>query len=272
MNVNKVHKQLNEFALKLPLSLCQVNYETLSPNEVIGFQQVISQMGNMCENVHYAFIHLLTERQSFINIINELRGEQGTPTIRPQVNNESQNTTEDSLTKEIVEIHRNHSRDISSEKERSSVNTPKSRRTNKNIQIHEIKKVTIDKNTLPADAKFKGYKTYTLQDVKFQLWNTLYQLEEYYSPSECKSYIAQMPVNVKGSAFGIDTKALIITLYHEANVSQPSIYKFLKSAVGLQISPSTISRILTDNLDKLEQEKQEIVEAGSYCISIYSNG
>ena len=268
MNFKKVHKQVNEFALKLPLTLCQVKPENISLKEVASFQQVISKSANILENVNNVLNLLLEERQGLLNQINEYKGEQGTPIIRPQVNSESQNTNENSLTEDNSEIYCNKSRNISSEKQRIFENTTKSRRTNKDIEIHEVKKITVDKSILPVDAIFKGYKTYTVQDIKFYPWNTLYKLEEYYSPSQCKSYIAQTPVNVKGSAFGNDTKTLIITLNHQANVSQPSIYKFLTSTIGLQISPSTISRILTDNLYKLEQEKQEIVEAG-LAVSTY---
>ena len=39
MNFKKVHKQVNEFALKLPLTLCQVKPENISLKEVDCFQQ-----------------------------------------------------------------------------------------------------------------------------------------------------------------------------------------------------------------------------------------
>ena len=133
---------------------------------------------------------MLEERQGLLNQINEYKGEQETPTIRPQVNTKSQNTNENSLTEDTSEIYCNKSRNISSEKELIFENTPKLRHTNKDIEIHEVKKITVDKSTLPADAIFIGYKTYTVQDIKFYPWNILYKLEEYYSPSQCKSYIA----------------------------------------------------------------------------------
>ena len=37
MNFKKIHKQVNEFALKLPLTLCQVQPKILSLNEVCLF-------------------------------------------------------------------------------------------------------------------------------------------------------------------------------------------------------------------------------------------
>ena len=230
MNFKKVHKQVNEFALKLPLSLCQVKPENISLKEVSCFQQVISKSANILENVNNILNLLLEERPGLLNQINEYKGEQGTPN---NLSSSKYRVTKNSLTEDTSEIYCNKSRNISSEKERIFENTSKSRCTNKDIEIHEVKKVTVDKSILPADGIFKGDKTYTVQDIKFYSWNTLYKLEEYSSPSQCKSYIAQTPVNVKGSAFGIDTKTLIITLNHQANISQPSIYKFLTSTISL---------------------------------------
>ena len=251
MNFKKIQKQVNGFVLKLPLALCQVKPENISLKEVACIQQVISKSVNILENVNNVLNVLLEEGHYLLNQINEYEGDQGVPTIRHQINTESQNTNENSLTKNTSEIYCNESRAISSVKEHNFVNTPKLRCTNKDI---EVKKITVDRSTLPTDAIFKWYKTYTIQDIKFYLWNTLYQLEQYYYPSQCKLYIIQTPVEVKGSAFGIDTKILIITSHHHVNISQPSIYNFLRLTISLQLFPGTI----LDNLYKLEQEKQEI--------------
>ena len=92
INFKKVHKQVNEFALKLLLTLCQVKPENISLKEVACFQQVISKSANILENVNNVLNLLLEERQGLLNQINEYKGEHGTPTIRPQVNTESQKT------------------------------------------------------------------------------------------------------------------------------------------------------------------------------------
>ncbi len=54
---------------------------------------------------------------------------------------------------------------------------------------------------------------------------------------------------------------MIITLKHASNVSEPKIHEFLKN-VGILISPATISRILTKNLDIFHLEKADIFRAG----------
>jgi hypothetical protein len=120
---------------------------------------------------------------------------------------------------------------------------------------------------LPEDAVFKGYQTYVVQDIKFELDNIEYKREEYYSPSSKRSYIADMPIDYNGSAYGFNLKALIITLHHQGKMSQPSIHEFLSTTYGVQIAKSTISRILTDDLDHFHKEKAEIVSSGLMATS-----
>ncbi len=58
-------------------------------------------------------------------------------------------------------------------------------------------------------------------------FHTLFLLEEYYSPSTGKSYIAEMPINSIGSYFGSNLKGLIIALYYNGNMFEQGIHRFL---------------------------------------------
>ena len=91
-------------------------------------------------------------------------------------------------------------------------------------------------------------------------WNTNYQLEIFYSPSEGKTYTAKLPDGVKGE-FGPRLRTLIYTLYHVANVSEPKIYELLEN-MCIHISKATISRILTEDNDLFHKEKSEIFQSG----------
>ena len=82
----------------------------------------------------------------------------------------------------------------------------------------------------------------------------------YYSPSENKRYIADLPPGYEGE-FGPGLKCLVLTLYHDANVSQANILKLLL-ACGISISASSISRILIDQANQFHQEQQDVVAAG----------
>jgi hypothetical protein len=113
---------------------------------------------------------------------------------------------------------------------------------------------------LPEDAVFKGYDPVVVQDIIITTKNTLYKKEVYYSPSQHKTYLGELPKGVEGE-FGPGVKSLIITLKHASNVSEPKIHEFLEN-MGIYISSATISRILTKNNEVFHQEKADIFKAG----------
>jgi len=90
--------------------------------------------------------------------------------------------------------------------------------------------------------------------------NTRYRIEIFYSPSEHKTYSAELPHGIKGE-FGPGIRSLIITLNHVANVSEPKIHEFLEN-IGVHISKATISRVLTKDTEIFHKEKDEIFQEG----------
>ena len=71
-----------------------------------------------------------------------------------------------------------------------------------------------------------------------------------------------MPREYKGSEFGPGVKALVITLYRDAGMTESAIERFLKTC-GIQISHGKIASMLTEGNDIFHQEKEDIVDAGS---------
>jgi hypothetical protein len=185
---------------------------------------------------------LKAELQKTRDELNRLKGEQGKPKIP---------------------ISKQKPIDFSSETERKSLNPPfekKSKEKLSKIKIDAIEVCPVDKSTLPEDAIFKGYDPVVVQDIIITTKNTLYKKEVYYSPSQHKTYTGELPKGVEGE-FGPGVKSLVITLKHASNVSEPKIHDFLEN-MGIHISPATISRILTKNLDIFHQEKADIFRAG----------
>ena len=176
--------------------------------------------------------------QTLKNEINRLKGEQGKPTIRPNVKKKER-------------------WDISSEKERPKEKKPhKKRKKNQHIKIHHRQKCTIDKSKLPADAEFKGYKDVVVQGLKIEPYNTLFKKEIYYSASEKKTYIAKLPRGYKGS-FNPCVRSFIIIFKNVCNMSQAKIVEFLQT-MGISISEGTVSNILIKDTEPFHQEKKEI--------------
>ena len=157
--------------------------------------------------------------------------------------------------------------DISSEKERKKrdLNNQKnetSKAKKHKIQIDRIEVCEIDKNSLPADAEFKGHQEYVVQEIIIKTDNVKYLREVYWSYSEKKTYIADLPVGIKGE-FGPGIKSMAMIQKHVCNMSEPKIEEFFQN-VGIYISQSTISRILTkgEDVEIFHQEKVEIFKAG----------
>jgi len=91
--------------------------------------------------------------------------------------------------------------------------------------------------------------------------NVEYQLERYYSPSEKKTYEAELPEEVDGE-FGPDLKAYVVSQYFSCRVPEKKIWRALIEG-GISISVGQISNILTKSCrDEFTQEKEDIFEAG----------
>jgi hypothetical protein len=174
--------------------------------------------------------------------INRLKGEQPRPKPRPD----------------------RKDKDHSSEKERKERESKKTKkkRTPKQgtIKADRIVVCTLDKKELPEDAVHKGHTSVVIQDIKVMTDNIKFERETYYSPSLNKTFMADLPAGYDGE-FGPGIKTLVLSLYHNSNMTQPGILDFLQTT-GVIISAATVSRILTDDHDVFHQEKEDIVDAG----------
>jgi len=221
-------------------------FETLAPisdkvaNEPLS--QALSLLFQRLEQLEDENARLKVENQQLRDEINRLKGEQGKPNIRG-------NTRK--------------SRDISSEKERKQRERKKEKKSKAkkhNIVIDRVEVCHVDKATLPPDAEFKGYESVIIQEIRIHTDNVEYKKEVYYSASEKRCYVGQLPAEMSGE-FGHGVKSLVCTLKHVANMSEPKIAEFFAN-FGLAISQSTISRILTKEQNDFHHEKAQIFRAG----------
>ncbi|MBW2011980.1 MAG: transposase [Deltaproteobacteria bacterium] len=182
---------------------------------------------------------LKIENQNLRDAINLLKGEQGKPTVLGKTKGKQGN--------------------ISSEKERKKreiKEKPKSKAKKDKIKVNRNEICKIDKSILPEDAVFKGYETTLVQEILITTDNVEYSREKYYSPSQNKIYLGNLPIGVTGE-FGPCTKTLVYTLKYSGNMSQPKIEELLANC-GISISQSTISRILTNDEIGFGKEKEDI--------------
>ncbi len=189
---------------------------------------------------------LRTENQQLKDEINRLKGEHGKPTFK-----------ESSGKKQ----------DISSEKERKRLHSARSERGNsprptkrETIRIDRTETCLVNRDELPTDATFKGYESVIIQELRVIPDNVEYRREVFYSPSEHKTYRGALPDGIQGE-FGPGIRALIVTMKHVCNMSQPKILEFLQN-FQIQVSASYISSVLTANQATFHGEKDALYHAG----------
>lgn len=207
-------------------------------------KETILSLLNIIEAQAKQINELKTQSQQLRDENNRLKGEQGKPDIKANKKNKQ---------------HEQHN-DVSSEKERKQNKPWKKRKKNQNIKIDDTRKCHVDKEKLPDDAQFKGYKPVLVQGLIIESNNILFKKEIYHSSSLKKTYIADLPVGYEGG-FDPTIKSLIIILKNVSNVSEPKILDLLTN-VGVSISAGSISNILIKDNEQFHKEKTDIVNAG----------
>ncbi len=207
-----------------------------------GARQLIVRLLNLVESLSAELAAAQQEIQRLRDEIARLKGEQGKPHIKP-------NTRPSSTSK-----------NYSSEGERKEPAQRAKRSKNEEIKIDREQVLEVERGSLPQDAVFKGYEEVVVQDVVFQTDNVLFRKEKFYSPTEGKTYLAELPRGYEGQ-FGPGIKSLIWVLYFASQVSEPKIVELLRS-ISISISEGEVSNLLIKEQEGLHREKDEIVQAG----------
>lgn len=194
---------------------------------------------NLIESLHQENIELKKINQSLRDEINRLKAEQGKPNIKPNTKKKP--------------------KDISTGGKERKKKKHSKKAKKKDIIVHQTIEITLDKDELPKDAKFKGWDDVITQDIVFEVKNTLYKVGLYYSPSLKKTFRAKPS---KGASYhSINLESFIITLNKVLDVTEAKILMLLRS-IGVKISKGSISNILLKYTNIAQQEKQEIIKAG----------
>jgi hypothetical protein len=214
--------------------------ENFDPNTIEdeGLRQVFITLMNLVETLSAKVQEQAEEIQRLRDEIRRLKGEQGTPTFPP---------------KKPAPL-------LSSEKERHASKPHRKAHKHAQIRIDRVEVLTIDPGQLPDDAQFKGYEDVVVQDVVFRTENVTFRKERYYSPSQKRTYQADLPAGYHGQ-FGPGVRAWVLALYYAASMSEPKIGDLLRT-VGMHISAGQISTFLIANQDVFHAEYAAVVQAG----------
>jgi hypothetical protein len=204
-------------------------------------RELVKGLLNFIEQLSSSLREARAENQRLCDENNRLKGEQGKPKIKANVE---------------AEAPKNHS----SEKERHKPRKRQGEKKTATIVIDREEVVKVDQAVLPADAIFKGYEENVVQDILLKTDNVRFLKEKYYSPSLGRTYLAELPTGYEGQ-FGPGIKALSITFYHGGLMTEPKIIEFLEN-VGIQISKGTLSNLLIKGHEDFHAEKEAVYEAG----------
>ena len=218
--------------------------EGFDPNQIQdleGARQAIVMLLNLVETLKTESQALREQNQRLRDEVNRLKGEQGKPNIKPN---------------RQKGVSANHS----SEPERRQPQKRKKRRKLDRVKIDRIEELDVEPERLPADAEFKGHEEVVVQDLRMDTDNVLFRKRKYYSASEGKTYLAELPPGYQGE-FGPSIKSLAIVMHFGMQTTEPKIREFF-GHFGIQISSGQLSNILIKDNETFHAEKDAIYEAG----------
>ena len=207
-------------------------------------RQCIVMLLNLVEQLKRENAELRAEGQRLRDEISRLKGESG----RPQIRGNNPKSTTATLG------------NYSSERERHVPKEWTKCKKVDRVRVDREETLTVDPESLPGDAKFKGHEAVVVQDIVFGTDNVCFHKEKWYSPAQGKTYLAPLPSGYEGQ-FGPGIKAMAITLCFGANVSEPKALELFREA-GVQVSAGQLSNLLIKAQGRFHAEKEALYEAG----------
>jgi hypothetical protein len=142
----------------------------------------------------------------------------------------------------------------------------KKRRKTAKLQIH--KDEPIEPKHIPEGSEFRYYKTFVVQDLKIQAFNTRYRLKVYKAP-DGSCVAGQLPPHLNGGHYGPSLIRFILYQYYHCHVTQPLLLEQLHE-LDIDISAGQLNNILIENKEVFHQEKDHILAVGLQ-VSSYIN-
>lgn len=149
------------------------------------------------------------------------------------------------------------SKDKQNDKNKLSRGMHPRRKKTKQLEIHARSRIKPE--SIPENAIFKGCQKFTVQDIVFRPYNTVYELERW-QLSDGTYLAGKLPQNIQGH-YGPQLISYILHQYHGCRVTEPLLLSQLKE-IGVLISEGQLNNILIQGKEGFHQEKNELLSAG----------
>src|SRR3989344_6724839 len=212
-----------------------------NPEELkILFSKLLNEYENSL-NDNVKLIEIINKQKDEINRLN---GEKGRPHFKP--NKKDPDNNEENL--EYI---------------------PKKKKTDERDREPKKPKIKIDreevldfsdeeKEQLPDDVVFKGYRERIIQDIKITTDNVRQKISRYYSPSLGRTYeLVKKGLN----EFGPGIHSLTLLLYFKGRVPKDKITNLLQE-IGIIISGTKVLEIINGHEEYFSKEKEDIFQEG----------
>ena len=127
-----------------------------------------------------------------------------------------------------------------------------------NFEIDE--EIAIQPDSIPANSKFNGYRSYDVQELIIKRHNIRYQLAEYIT-EDGKTVVGELPKEYQGRHYGPGLVCDVMYQHYQCRVPQPLIYEQLREW-GIDISTGQVNRLLNEEHQIFEQEQHQVLKAG----------